>query len=47
LRNQYVEKGIEADIKYFKSTKYNEEKLRKEIQHFQKIMLKNNFFLEK
>jgi len=40
LRNEYIEKGIEADIKYFKSTKNNEEKLRKEIQHFYKIMMK-------
>ena len=34
LRNDYVEKAIESDIKYFKSSKNKEEKLRKEIQHF-------------
>ena len=45
MRNEYVEKGIESDIKYFRSEKYKDEKLRKEIQHFQKIMMKNNFLL--
>ena len=34
IRNEYVEKGIENDIKYFRNIKNKEEKLFKEIQHF-------------